>query len=78
MAEKDLIVQQMSFHERLKREELDKVKMQTANALSDFKEQCNKIRVELEQAYKQKLEKKLSKFKQDHSSGKETELKLQH
>lgn len=78
MAEKELLSQQLAFQERLKKEELDKAKMHTAHAVSDFKDQCSKIRIELEQAYKQKLEKKLAKFKQDYAIGRESEVKLQY
>lgn len=36
--------------------------------VNDFKEQCNQVRDELSKAYKDKLAKKLNKFKQEYSS----------
>lgn len=43
--------------------------------LADFKEQCNMVRSELEQAYKSKLNAKMDKFKSDFTAHREHDIK---
>jgi hypothetical protein len=43
--------------------------------VADFKDQCNRVRIELDQAYKLKIDKKVSKFKSEFIAIKENEMK---
>lgn len=68
----------MHFQDKLKKEEIEKAKNQTSHAINDFKDQCAKVRSELEQAYKMKVNKKVDKFKQEHAILRETEIRQEY